>query len=206
MSAPPQHKNDPASVAGSPSALDVEAILQGDRRAFEQLVRVESPRLFRVILRILRDEDEAQSVMQETFLQAYQRLDTFRGEAKLTTWLYAIGVNLARAALRKRRRYQTLEEGDIDGLQPQFTKGMFSQKPEVWNPQKVAEQSDRHRLVHEAIDQLPEDYRMVIVLRDIEELSTEEAAQVLGISNGAARVRLHRARHALRALLSKHFE
>ncbi len=206
MSAPPQHKNDPASVAGSPSALDVEAILQGDRRAFEQLVRVESPRLFRVILRILRDEDEAQSVMQETFLQAYQRLDTFRGEAKLTTWLYAIGVNLARAALRKRRRYQTLEEGDIDGLQPQFTKGMFSQKPEAWNPQKVAEQSDRHRLVHEAIDQLPEDYRMVIVLRDIEELSTEEAAQVLGISNGAARVRLHRARHALRALLSKHFE
>ena len=185
--------------------VDIDALLAGDKAAFEQLVRAESPRLFRVILRIIRDEDEARSVMQEAFLQAYQRLHTFRGESKLTTWLYAIGINLARAALRKTRRYDTLEEADIERLQPGFSKGMYVRKYEAWNPQKLAERSERQRLVHEAIDQLPPDYRMVVILRDIEQLSTAEAARILEISEGALRVRLHRARQALRALLEKHF-
>lgn len=185
--------------------LDIEAILKGDRDAFARLVVQESPRLFRVIVRILRDEDEARSVMQETFLQAYQRLHTFRREAKLTTWLYAIGINLARAALRKTRRYNTLEEADIERLQPTFSKGMYAQQPKVWNPQKQVERSERQQLVRKAIDQLPPDYRTVVVLRDLEQLSTAEAARILEISEGALRVRLHRARQALRALLEKHF-
>ena len=104
--------------------IDTEAVLRGDREAFEHLVHQESPRLFRVIARIVKDDDEARSVMQETFLQAYQRLHSFRRESKLTTWLYAIGINLARASLRKTRRYDLLEEGDIDRLQPSFSKGM----------------------------------------------------------------------------------
>lgn len=186
--------------------LDVEAILRGDRAAFAHLVEKESPRLFRVIVRVLHDEDEARSVMQETFLQAYQRLGTFRRESKLTTWIYAIGINLARAALRKMRRADTFEEADIERMQPRFEKGMFAQEPRSWNPQKIAEKSQRRLLVHRAIAQLPEDYRVIITLRDLEELSTDEAADTLGISNGAARVRLHRARQALRTLLSKHFE
>lgn len=188
-----------------PKPLDVEAILQGDRRAFEQLVHQESPRLFRVIVRILKDEDEAQNVMQETFLQAYQRLHTFRRESKLTTWLYAIGINLARASLRKTRRYQTLEEADIERLQPSFSRGMYTQKVESWNPHRLAERSERQRIVRAAIDQLPPDYRLVVLLRDIEQLSTTEAARILEISEGALRVRLHRARQALRSLLEKHF-
>lgn len=185
--------------------LDIDAILNGDRDAFGQLVVQESPRLFRVIVRILRDEDEARSVMQETFLQAYQRLHTFRREAKLTTWIYAIGINLARAALRKTRRYDTLEEADIDRLQPSFSKGMFAERPKAWNPHKQAVRSERQQLVRKAIDQLPPDYRMVVVLRDLEQLSTAEAARILDISEGALRVRLHRARQVLRALLEKHF-
>lgn len=195
IASPRQNKND----------LDIEAILSGDQAAFEQLVHQESPRLFRVIVRILKDEDEAQSVMQETFLQAYQRLHSFRRESKLTTWLYAIGINLARAALRKKKRLDVLEESDIDRLQPSFSKGMYAQKYEAWNPQKLAERSERKRLVHQAIDKLPPDYRMVVILRDIEQLSTTEAARMLEISEGALRVRLHRARQALRTLLAKHF-
>lgn len=187
------------------SSLDVEALLGGDRKAFEQLVHQESPRLFRVIVRILKDEDEARSVMQETFLQAYQRLHSFRRESKLTTWLYAIGINLARASLRKTRRYDMLEEADIERLQPSFSKGMFAQKHEAWNPQLLAERSERQRIVRAAIDQLPPDYRLVVLLRDIEQLSTSEAARILEISEGALRVRLHRARQALRALLEKQF-
>lgn len=185
--------------------IDIEALLQGDQDAFEQLVHEESPRLFRVIVRILKDEDEARSVMQETFLQAYQRLHSFRREAKLTTWLYAIGINLARASLRKTRRYDMLEEADIERLQPSFSKGMYVQKYESWNPHKLAERSERRHLVRKAIDRLPPDYRLVVILRDIEQLSTAEAARILEISEGALRVRLHRARQALRALLEKHF-
>lgn len=185
--------------------VDTEAVLRGDRDAFERLVHQESPRLFRVIVRILKDEDEARSVMQETFLQAYQRLHSFRRESKLTTWLYAIGINLARASLRKSRRYDLLEEADIERLQPSFSKGMYAQKYPAWNPHQLAERSDRHRIVHEAIDQLPPDYRLAVILRDIEQLSTAEAARILDITEGALRVRLHRARQALRALLEKHF-
>lgn len=185
--------------------LDIEALLDGDQRAFEHLVVSESPRLFRVIMRILNDEAEAENVLQETFLQAYLGLAKFRKESKFTTWLYAIGINLARASLRKSRRLSSLDEHDFDRLQPTFSRGMFSQKFEKWNPLQLAEKSERQRVVHEAIDQLPDQYRIVVILRDIEENSTEDVAKMLDISGGAVRVRLHRARQALRSLLEAHF-
>lgn len=193
------------SGASSESSLDIEAILRGDPQAFELLVQTESPRLFRMIQRIVQDEDEAGSIMQETFLQAYKRLSSFRREAKFTTWLYAIGLNLARASLRKRRRYDTLEEDKMDRLQPTFESGMHTEKYDFWNPQRIAEQRERKELVHNAIAELPPDYRLVITLRDIEEMSTAEVAQILEISEGAVRVRLHRARLALRTLLDRYF-
>ena len=185
--------------------VDIDALLAGDSQAFEQLVINKSERLFRVIMRIVNDEEEAKNLLQETYLQAYRRLDTFRRESKLTTWLYAIGINLSRASLRKSRRLSPLSEQDIDRMQPVFSRGMFAQTFEQWNPEQLAEKSDRHRLVHEAIDQLPEDYRTIVVLRDIEEHSTDDVARMLDISSGAVRVRLHRARQALRSLLDPHF-
>lgn len=185
--------------------LDLEALLDGDRREFERLVRMESPRLFRVILRIVGDAVEAESVMQETYLQAFKRLSTFRRESKFTTWLYAIGINLARASLRKSRRLSRLDEEEIDRMQPTFSKGMYVETFDAWNPQKLAEREDRKRIVHAAIDRLPDDYRTVVILRDIEEHSTAETAAILKITEGAARVRLHRARQALRHLLDEHF-
>ncbi|MBO6575499.1 MAG: sigma-70 family RNA polymerase sigma factor [Rhodothermales bacterium] len=191
-----------APPPGSP--LDVEALLSGDEAAFELLVRQESPRLFRVINRVVNDEDEAASLMQETFLQAYQRLHTFRRESKFTTWLYAIGINLARASLRKTRRLSPLDEDAVERMQPEFNGGMYRDPVETWNPQRLAELSQRRELVHQAIAQLPDDYRTVITLRDIEEIKTEEVARILDISNGAVRVRLHRARQALRKLLDRH--
>ncbi|MFK7846501.1 MAG: sigma-70 family RNA polymerase sigma factor [Rhodothermales bacterium] len=185
--------------------IDLDALLKGDAVAFEQLVQQESPRLFRMIMRIVQDEDEARSVMQETYLQAFKRLDTFRRESKFSTWLYAIGLNLARASLRKMKRFDALEEDKIDRLQPSFSSGMFAETFETWNPQKTAERSERKQLVHKAIAELPTDYRTILTMRDIEELSTTEVAQVLDISEGAVRVRLHRARQALRKLLDKYF-
>jgi RNA polymerase sigma-70 factor (ECF subfamily) len=153
---------------------------------------------------VVNDEDEAASLMQETFLQAYQRLDTFRREAKFTTWLYAIGINLARGSLRKSRRLSPLDEAAVERMQPEFNGGMYVDHTETWNPHRLAELSQRRELVHQAIAQLPEDYRVVITLRDIEEIRTEEVAKMLDVSNGAVRVRLHRARQALRKLLDSH--
>lgn len=203
-----QSKGDPVrsrSGAAQSPEFDLEALLRGDRDEFEKVVHRESPRLFRVIRRIVRDDDEAENVMQEAYLQAYRTLDRFRGESKFTTWLYAIAINLARAALRKSRRFSTLESVDVDRLQPHFSRGMYVESFDSWNPQKLAERQDRKRIVREAIDRLPPDYRAIVTLRDIEELSTSEAAAMLNISEGAARVRLHRARQALRKLLDEHF-
>lgn len=144
--------------------------------------------------------------MQETFLQAYESLDSFRGDSKFTTWLYSIGINLARAWYRKQRRHNLLDEGEIDGLQPSFAWGRYTQLYEPWQPDEVASKSERRDIVHEAISQLPENYRVVIELRDIQEFSTAETAEVLKMSAVAVRVRLHRARQALRALLEPYFQ
>ena len=184
--------------------LDLDALLTGDPDEFEKLVRAESPRLYRIIARIVGDDAEAESVMQETYLQAFNRLSTFRRESKFTTWLYAIGINLARASLRKSKRTTRLDEADVDRMQPTFSKGMYVETFDAWNPQKLAEREDLKRIVHEAIEKLPEDYKAIVILRDIEEHSTAEAAAILNISEGAVRVRLHRARQALRHLLDEH--
>lgn len=194
-----------SSEFSNPLDYNIEALLAGDEKAFEHLVVAESPRLFRVIMRILNNESEAESVLQETFLQAYQGLGSFRKESKFTTWLYAIGINLARASLRKTKRISALDDHDVDRMQPTFNRGMFAQTFEKWDPQQIAEKSERHRIVHEAIDKLPDDYKTVVILRDIEEHSTEDVAKMLNISGGAVRVRLHRARQALRTMLDTHF-
>ena len=184
-------------------ALDVEAILAGDAAAFEVLVRQETPRLYRLIYRMLRDEDEARSVLQETFLQAYLGLDKFRRDSRITTWLYGIALNQARAARRKRQRVKTLGETDIDRLQPSFRVGMFLNRVDNWDPLRVTERNERIQMVRDAIDELPDTYREVIELRDMNEFTSTEAAEVLGISEGALRVRLHRGRQALRAILEE---
>lgn len=191
-------------MSATEDVLDVDALLGGNKREFEKLVVQESPRLFRIIVRMVGDDDEARSIMQETFLQAYQRLDTFRRESKLTTWLYAIGINQARAALRKAKRTSSLDDQDVERMQPTFSKGMFAGRVNAWSPLQMAELSERKRLVHSAIGKLPPDYREVVIMRDIEQLSTDEVAEALRISNGAVRVRLHRARQTLRELLDSH--
>lgn len=195
--------------ANPETGIDIEALLGGNQSEFEKLVTQEAPRLFRILVRMLGDDDEARSIMQETWLQAWQRLDSFRGESKLSTWVYSIGINLARGELRKAKRTRPLDDHaldhqDVEQMQPSFNRGMFAGEVNNWSPHQVAELAERKQLVHDAIARLPDEYREVVIMRDIEELDTDEVARVLDISNGAARVRLHRARQALRGLLQAH--
>ncbi len=189
------------TTANTTTAYDLPALLQGDESAFEGMVRDLGPRLFRVIRRMVDDDDEAGSVLQETFLQVYKGLSRFRGESRFSTWVYAIGINLARASLRKLTRLEPMEEADIDRLQPVFNKGMFTTSTEAGNAEIHIERAERKDMVHRAIDRLPVQYRVIITLRDIEEYDTREVANILGISEGNVRVRLHRGRQALRSVL-----
>ncbi|PEN05244.1 RNA polymerase subunit sigma-24 [Longimonas halophila] len=169
------------------------------------MVESETPRLFHIILRYVNDDEAARSLVQETFLQAYKNLDSFRGDSQLTSWVTGIGINLARSWLRKNKRQQPMDEETMERLQPDFRFGRYTGSFEPWDPEQTAERAERKELVHKALDELSDSYREVIVLRDLEERSTKETAELLGISRGAVRVRLHRARQALRSLLDPHF-
>ncbi len=182
-----------------------ETLLRGNLTAFEHLVRQESPRLHRVLVRFVRDEDAARRVLLQTLLQAYERRRTFRREQKPTTRLYAIGIKRARAALGASQREDTPGKEDIDRLQPGFADGMHVGRYEAWKAQKLTDRAERKRVVCAALDRLPLNYRLVVTLRDIEEFSTAEVARILDIREDTARRRLHRARQALRTLLAKHF-
>jgi len=178
----------------------IDGLRRGDEDAFRTLVTTHLPRLRAVALRIVRDAHLAEDCVQEAFVRALRSLDRFRGESLLGTWLHRIVVNACLDELRRR----PLTAGDADLAGPAFDGTgcrVEPPGPPMRSPEELVGTERERRQVHAAIDRLPEDYRTVLVLRDIEELSTREAAESLGISEGAVKVRLHRARGALKVLL-----
>jgi RNA polymerase sigma-70 factor (ECF subfamily) len=194
-------------AAAVPDELDLLARLrQGDERAFETLVRNYGPRLRAVAQRLLQDRAEAEDALQEALLSAFRSLAQFKGEARLSTWLHRIVVNVSFMKLRSRRRKP---EESLEPLLPTFLADGHQAKPGgPWkpNPEEELGRKETCARVREAIGRLPESYRTVLILRDIEELDTEESARLLGTSITATKIRLHRARQALRTLLAAHFE
>lgn len=190
----------------APEAELLTALRAGDDAAFETLVRTHSGRMLSVCRRILRSDEEAKDAVQEAFVSAFRALHSFEGTCQLGTWLHRIAVNASLMRLRARKRRP---EESIDDLLPAFTEnGHAAVEPRDWSPSalQMVEKRETRDFVRACIDRLPETYRTVLLLRDIEELDTAEAAQVLGVSDGVVKVRLHRARHALRKLLSEKFE
>jgi RNA polymerase sigma-70 factor (ECF subfamily) len=195
---------------GSATPVEDEATLiaqlrAGDEAAFEQVVRAYGGRLLAVARRIVGTEEDARDVVQDAFLNAFRSLDRFEGNAKLSTWLHRIVVNAALMKLRTRKRKP---EQSIETLLPAFLDdGHHEERFQSWDEpvDKLMERAENRELVRKQIDALPEGYRTVLVLRDIEGLDTEETAKVLGLSVNAAKIRLHRARQALRTLLAPHF-
>lgn len=177
----------------------------GDERAFERLVREQGPRLLAVSRRFLRNEEDARDAVQDAFLSAFRSLAKFERTSKISTWLHRIAVNCCLMRLRTRRRKP---EEPIEDFLPQFAEDGHQVHPSFsWkgSAETLLEEGETRRIVRDAIDRLPESYRTVLLLRDIEELTTEETAGLLDVSENAVKIRLHRARQALRGILDAHF-
>jgi RNA polymerase sigma-70 factor (ECF subfamily) len=177
----------------------------GDEGAFEACVRTHCGRLLLVARRILRNEEDAQDAVQDAFLSAFKDIGSFQGRSLLGTWLHRIVVNAALYRLRSRQRHP---ERSIEDLLPHFGEGEHQiDPPAPWpgSADTILQQRESCELVRRCIDQLPDTYRTVLLLRDIEGLDTEETAQMLSTSAGVVKTRLHRARQALRSLLDPHF-
>ena len=174
----------------------VARVLGGETSMFEIVMRRYNQLLYRVARAILRNDGEAEDVMQDAYVRAYEHLDQFAGRAKFSTWLTRIAVHEALARQRHGSRYQELDpmserEGDpMDGFAAM-----------ALNPEQEASNSEIRSLLEEAVEKLPDAYRTVFMLRDIEEMSTTDTANALEISEENVKVRLHRARALLRKSL-----
>lgn len=193
-----------AAEVEHPDVALVARAKQGDTSAFEQLVRQYERQIFRVAHHITQNREDAEDVMQDAFLKSYQNLDRFQGDSRFYTWLVRIAVNEALMKLRKRRPNQvSLDEPltDGDGEDSVF------REIEDWgpSPEKKFAQTELNEILNSVISDLDPLFRVAFLLRDVEGLSTEETANILGISVAAVKSRLLRARLKLRQKLNKYF-
>ena len=193
------------AAAAAPDDVELVARLRaGDGAAFEELVRGHGGRMLAVARRFLPEED-ARDAVQDALLSVTRAIDKFEGGSRLSTWLHRIVVNAALMKLRTRKRRP---EQSIEDLLPSFLEDGHAAEPaSPWRDTGLEslERQEVRDLVRASIQQLPESYRAVLLLRDIEERDTHEAADLLDITPANVKVRLHRARQALRTLLDPHF-
>jgi RNA polymerase sigma-70 factor (ECF subfamily) len=183
----------------------IAALRAGDECAFEAMVRLYGGRLLAVARRFTRNEDDARDVLQSAYLSAFRALSDFEGTCQLSTWLHRIVVNTALMKLRSRRRRP---EESIETLLPAFREdGHHVEQFSDWSTpaDRLIEREETRVTVRNCIDQLPDNYRLVLTLRDIEERPTQEVADLLGLTTTAVKVRLHRARQALSTLLQREY-
>lgn len=173
----------------------IDQSLQGNSLAFGELVRRYQDRLYSAVVHIVRCRAEAEDVVQEAFVQAYVKLETFKHNSRFYTWLYRIAVNVSISHRRRRKVEVSVEQNrDATGDEPLDT---------FTSPSEPLEQAERKQQLEQALTLLTEEHRSIIVLRHMEEFSYEEIAEILGISVGTVRSRLHRARAQLLVHLKK---
>jgi RNA polymerase sigma-70 factor (ECF subfamily) len=183
------------------SLKDVELVAlaqDGDRDAFRLITQRCNQRLYRIARAIVRNDFEAEDVVQSVYLRAFANLTGFRGEASICTWLTRITLNEARGRLRSRRRTISLESVT---LPVHASVDVFSSSPEIETPEAHAARGQIRQFIEQAIDGLPTPYRVVFVMREIENFSTQETADLLGLAGDTVKTRLHRARRLLRVAL-----
>jgi RNA polymerase sigma-70 factor (ECF subfamily) len=167
----------------------VRRVVEGDAALFEILMRRHNQRIYRAVRAILRDDDEVEDVMQQAYLNAFQHMHQFAGDAQFATWLTRIAVNEALARRRKRARFVGEGEDDVTISLVEST---------VPDPERQAASSQLRDLMEREIAALPDSFRAIVMLREVEEMSTAETADCLGISEDLVKTRLHRGRTMLR--------
>jgi RNA polymerase sigma-70 factor (ECF subfamily) len=183
----------------------VEAARGGDQDAFWQLVERHGPMVHRLLIRLVRDRDKAEDLFSETFLRARDKISGFRGDAQFSTWLVTIALNRAKNQLKRGQRRKNISWDEvIPGEAHRHGDGAPS-LAEWANPHEALERKELRALLDAALTELPTKYRVVFTLRDIEGLSTEETAQMLGLTQTAVKSRAVRARLAMRKFLAPYF-
>jgi RNA polymerase sigma-70 factor (ECF subfamily) len=186
-----------------PDVALVERVRAGDVTAYDALVRKYERQVFRIAQHITENREDAEDVMQDAFLKAYQKINQFQGNSKFSTWLVRIAVNESLMRLRKRRTGKTVSiDEDITTEEGSVPRDLAD-----WarNPEQNYNQAELAEILRKTIQGLPEGFRIVFVLRDVEGLSTEETAETLGLSVPAVKSRLLRGRLQLRERLSRYF-
>jgi len=179
----------------------IERLAGRDERAFNELVQLYEQRVFRLVFRMLGRRDEAEDMAQEVFVQVFKAIGQFRGDSKLSTWIYRIAVNLC----KNRMKYLTRRHSEAqDEFEPSAERGPLSEAKgvttgDVARPDHLVEGYQLEIIVHECMTELDPDFREVLVLRDIEDLSYEELGEITGLAEGTVKSRLHRARSMLKA-------
>jgi len=183
----------------------IERLVAHDERAFNELVEAYEQRVFRLLLRMLGRRDEAEDMAQEVFVQVFKAIGSFRGESKLGTWIYRIAVNLCKNRMKYLQRRHSSEE---DELEPMAERAALNEAKgvtfgETSRPDHMVEGLQLERIVQICISELDPDFREVLVLRDVEDLTYEELCEVTGLPDGTVKSRLHRARAMLKSAVQK---
>lgn len=178
----------------------VERLKRRDEAAFNELILMYQGRIFRLVFRMLGDRAEAEDLAQEVFITVFKSIDGFRGDSKLSTWLYRVATNhcknrikyLQRRARGKKKEFDEIAEHDA------IESATMNSSASVPRPDAMVEAYEKERILKEAIAALDDDHKELIVLRDIEQLSYDQIQEITGLPEGTVKSRLHRARHALR--------
>jgi RNA polymerase sigma-70 factor (ECF subfamily) len=192
----------PSTVAREDESQLVAAAKSGDAAAFEELVNRYERKIFRLTMNITRNHEDAEDAMQDAFMKAYAHLASFQEDSRFYTWLVRIAANEALMRLRKRRPNQFSLDEPVEGDDDLMPRELQDWGP---SPEQRYAQTEMHEILDQVIDQLEPEYRVPFVLRDMEELSTEETAAAMGISVAAVKSRLLRARLKLRQKLNRYF-
>jgi RNA polymerase sigma-70 factor, ECF subfamily len=183
----------------------IARLVARDEAAFNQLVTLYERRIFALVYRMLGRRDEAEDLSQEVFVQVFKAIDQFRGDSKLSTWMYRIAVNLCKNKTKYLARRHAGDQDDIDAMAERvpFSAAKGVSVGDISRPDELVEGMQLEMVVKRAIGELEAEFREVLVLRDVEDLSYEEIAAVTGLPDGTVKSRIHRARAQLRALVEK---
>jgi RNA polymerase sigma-70 factor (ECF subfamily) len=183
----------------------VERLIVRDERAFNELVKTYERRVFALILRMLGNRAEAEEVAQEVFIQVFKAIGTFRGESKLSTWIYRIAVNLCKNRSKYLKVRHAGEQDELEAVAERVPLGEARRANvgQVERPDEALAGRQVEKVVQDAILELEDSFRECLVLRDVEELSYEEIEQITGLAEGTVKSRIHRARAQLREIVEK---